>query len=96
MHTYSKKVLTFKAEQKVCKFVQLSTATNFIVKNIFETGILAKKQQQRNNWGLAAKYSGSQTCLPCGTLGRLYRYLAGPLDAKIGLKINESDNWRHA
>ena len=35
--------------------------------------------------------SGSQPFLPRGTLGQLYKYLAAPLDAKIGLKINKSD-----
>ena len=33
--------------------------------------------------------------MPRGTLGQKYHYSAAPLDAKIGLKINESDNWRH-
>ena len=33
--------------------------------------------------------------LPCGTLDKLYQYLAAPLDAKIGLKVNKFDKWRH-
>ena len=39
--------------------------------------------------------SGSQTFLSRGTLGELYQYLAAPIDAKIGLKFNKSDKWRH-
>ena len=37
-------------------------------------------------------------CLPRATqFGHLhvYQYLAETLDAKIGLKINKSDNWQH-
>ena len=30
-----------------------------------------------------------------GTLGQQYPYLAAPQDDKIGIKVNESDNWRH-
>ena len=30
-----------------------------------------------------------------GTLGQQYQYLVIPFKAKIGLKINESGNWRH-
>ena len=33
--------------------------------------------------------------LPRGTLGQLFQYLALPLDAKIGLYVNKSNNWRH-
>ena len=39
--------------------------------------------------------SVSQPFLPRGTLGQQYHCLAASLDAKTGLKDNESDNWRH-
>ena len=31
--------------------------------------------------------------IPCDTLSQQYHFLVAPLDAKIGLKVNESDNW---
>ena len=34
-------------------------------------------------------------CLTDSTLGHLYQYLVAQRDAKIGLKVNKSDNWRH-
>ena len=33
--------------------------------------------------------------MPRNTLIQLYQYLAGPLDAKIGVKVNEINSWRH-
>ena len=33
--------------------------------------------------------------LPRDTLGQLYQYLAAPLDDKIPLKVNKSNNWWH-
>ena len=33
------------------------------------------------------------TFLPRGTLGQQYHYSAAPLDAKIGPKVNERDDW---
>ena len=37
-------------------------------------------------------FSVSQSFLPRGTLGQQYHYLVAPIDAKIGLKVNKSDN----
>ena len=37
-------------------------------------------------------YSVSQPFFPRGILGQLSKYLASPLVAKIGLKVNKSDN----
>ncbi len=34
----------------------------------------------------------SQPDLPRGTFGELQQYFAAPLDAKIGLKVNQIDN----
>ena len=39
------------------------------------------------------KISGSQPFLLLGTLGQQYRYLAAPLDDKMGIKVDKSDNW---
>ena len=39
--------------------------------------------------------SGSQPFLPRSILSQLYQYFEAPRDAKIGLKVNKSDNWRH-
>ena len=38
--------------------------------------------------------SGSQSFLLRGTLQQ-YQYLAAPLDAKRGVKVNKIDNWWH-
>jgi hypothetical protein len=34
-------------------------------------------------------------CLVAPLMSYIYLYLAAPLDVKIGLKFNKSDNWRH-
>lgn len=44
---------------------------------------------------ITCQRSVSQPFLSCDTLGELYQNLALPLDAKIVLKVNTSDNWWH-
>ena len=39
--------------------------------------------------------SVSQPFLPSGTLDQQYQYFAAPQGAKIGLKVNESEDWWH-
>ena len=47
---------------------------------------------KKKSFRLQVLHCDSQPFLPHGTFGQQYHNLMAPLDAKIGLKVNESEN----